>query len=91
MFEQSLSYLDFHIGSDCEICLFVLDLETTYETHFPKVPIVSKSQAPKIKIWDSFTWSGFPQGYSLDFIKASFQSTNKLSQVCLELEITLGH
>ena len=88
MFEQSLSYSDFHISSDCEICLFVLDLETTYMTHFPDVPTVSKSQAPKIKIRDSFTWSEFPQGYSLDFIKAFFQSTNKLSQVCLELEIT---
>ena len=43
MFEQNLSYLDFHVGSDCEIYLFVLDLETTYVTRFPKVPTVSKS------------------------------------------------
>ena len=43
MFEQSLSYLDFHIGYDCEICLFVLDLETTYVTHFFKVLAVSKA------------------------------------------------
>ena len=43
MFKQSLSYLDFHIGSDCEIHLFVFDLETTYVTHFPEVPTVSKS------------------------------------------------
>ena len=71
MFVQSLFYSDFHIDSDFEICLFVLDLETTYVTHFSEVPTVPKSQAPKIKIWDSFTWSGFSQGYSLDFIKAS--------------------
>ena len=50
MFEQNLSYSDFHVGSDCEIHLFVLDLETTYVTHFPEVSIVSKSLAPKIKI-----------------------------------------
>ena len=43
MFEQSLSYSDFHIGSDCEIRFFVLDLETTYVTHIPEVPTVSKS------------------------------------------------
>ena len=43
MFEQSLSYSDFHMGSDYEIHLFVLDLETTYVTHFPEVPTVSKS------------------------------------------------
>ena len=43
MFEQSLSYLEFHIGSDCEICLFFLDLETTYVTHFLEIPTVSKS------------------------------------------------
>ena len=43
MFEQNLSYSDFHVGSDCEIYLFVLDLETTYVTHFPEVPTVSKS------------------------------------------------
>ena len=43
MFEQNLSYSDFHVGSDCEIHLFVLDLETTYVTHFPEVPTVSKS------------------------------------------------
>ena len=43
MFKQSLSYSNFHKGSDCEIRLFVLDLETTYVTHFPEVPTVSKS------------------------------------------------
>ena len=43
MFGQSLSYSGFHIGSDYEIHLFVLDLETTYVTHFPEVPTVSKS------------------------------------------------
>ena len=43
MFEQSLSYSDFHMGFDCEIRLFVLDLETTYKTHFLKVPTVSKT------------------------------------------------
>ena len=43
MFEQNLSYLDFHIGSDCEIHLFVLDLETTYVTHFSEVLEVSKT------------------------------------------------
>ena len=43
MFEQNLSYSDFHVGSDCEIDLFVLHLETAYVTHFPKVPTVSKS------------------------------------------------
>ena len=43
MFEQSLSYLDFHICSDCEIRLFVLDLETTYVTHFSKALAVSKT------------------------------------------------
>ena len=43
MFEQSLSYSDFHIGSDCEIRLFVLDLETTYVTHFSEVLAVSKT------------------------------------------------
>ena len=42
MFEQSLSYSDFHMGTDCEIHLFVLDLETNYVTNFPEVPIVSK-------------------------------------------------
>ena len=42
MFEQNLSYSDFHIGSNCEIRLFVLDLETTYVTHFLEVPTVSK-------------------------------------------------
>ena len=30
-----------------------------------------KVKLPRSKIWDSFTWSGFPQGYSPDFIKAS--------------------
>ena len=43
MFEQSLSYSDFHIGSDYEIYLFVLDLETTYVTHFSEVLAVSKT------------------------------------------------
>ena len=43
MFEQNLSYSDFHVGSDYEIHLFVLDLEITYVTHFPEVPTVSKS------------------------------------------------
>ena len=43
MFEESLSYSDFHMGSDYEIRLFFLDLETTYVTHFPEVPTVSKS------------------------------------------------
>ena len=43
MFEQNLSYLDFHIGSDYEIHLFVLDLETTYVTHFSEVLVVSKT------------------------------------------------
>ena len=42
MFEQRLPYSDSHMGSDCEIRLFVLDLETTYVTHFPEVPTVSK-------------------------------------------------
>ena len=36
-------YSDFHMGSDYEIRLFVLDLETTYVTHFPEVPKMSKS------------------------------------------------
>ena len=36
-------YSDFHMGFDYEIRLFVLDLETTYVTHFPEVPTVSKS------------------------------------------------
>ena len=43
MFEQSLSYSDFHIGSDREIRLFVLDLEITYVTHFSEVLAVSKT------------------------------------------------
>ena len=43
MFEQSLSYSDFHIDSDFEIRLFVLDLETTYVTHFSEVLAVSKT------------------------------------------------
>ena len=48
MFEEMNSHknqdvrADFHIGSDCEIRLFVLDLETTYVTHFPEVSTVSK-------------------------------------------------
>ena len=42
MFKQSLSYY-FHIDFDCEICLFVLDLETTYVTHFFEVLAVSKT------------------------------------------------
>ena len=43
MFEQRLPYSDFHIDSDCEICLFVLDLETTYVTHFSEVLAESKT------------------------------------------------
>ena len=43
MSEQSLSYLDFHMDFDFEICLFVLDLETTYVTHFSDVLVVSKT------------------------------------------------
>ena len=43
MSEQNLSYSDFHIYSDFEIYLFVLYLETTYVTHFPEVPAVSKT------------------------------------------------
>ena len=43
MSEQSLSYLDFHIDSDFEILLFVLDLENTYVTHFSKVLAMSKT------------------------------------------------
>ena len=43
MSKQSLSYLDFHIYSDFEIRLFVLDLETTYVTHFSEVLAVSKT------------------------------------------------
>ena len=43
MSEQSMSYYDFHIDSDFEICLFVLDLETTYVTHFSEVLAISKT------------------------------------------------
>ena len=43
MFEQNLSYSNFHIDSDFEIRLFVLDLETTYVTYFSKVLAVSKT------------------------------------------------
>ena len=43
MIEQNLSYSDFHMGSGCEIRLFVLDLKTTYVTHFPEAPTMSKS------------------------------------------------
>ena len=43
MFEPSLFYSEFHIDSDCEIRLFVLDLETTYVTHFSEVLAVSKT------------------------------------------------
>ena len=43
MFKQSLSYSNFHIDSDCEIRLFVLDLETTYVTHFSEVLAVSRT------------------------------------------------
>ena len=43
MFEQSLSYSDFHIDYEFEIRLFVLDLETTYVTHFFEVLAVSKT------------------------------------------------
>ena len=35
MFEQSLSYSDFHVGSDCEIHLFVLPKYQQY----PKVKL----------------------------------------------------
>ena len=37
----------------------------------PKYQQCPKVKLPRSKIWDSFTWSGFPQGYSPDFIKAS--------------------
>ena len=43
MSKQSLSYLDFHIYSDFEIRLFVLDLETTYVTHFSEVLAVTQN------------------------------------------------
>ena len=43
MSKQSLSYLDFHIYSDFEIRLFVLDLETTYVKHFFEILAVSKT------------------------------------------------
>ena len=43
MSKQSLSYSDFHIDSNFEIHLFVLDLETTYVTHFFEVLVVSKT------------------------------------------------
>ena len=43
MSEQNLSYLDFHIDSNFEIHLYVLDLETTYVTHFSEVLAVSKT------------------------------------------------
>ena len=43
MSEQSLSYSYFHIDSDFEIRLFVLDLETTYVTHFFEALAVSKT------------------------------------------------
>ena len=43
MSERRLSYTDFHIDSDFEIRLFVLDLETTYVTHFSEVLAVSKT------------------------------------------------
>ena len=43
MSEQSLSSSDFHMDFDFEIHLFVLDLETTYVTHFFEVLAVSKT------------------------------------------------
>ena len=43
MSEQSLSYSDFHIDSNFGIRLFVLDLETTYVTHFSEVLALSKT------------------------------------------------
>ena len=43
MSEQSLSYYDFHIDYEFEICLFFLELETTYLTHFSEVLPVSKT------------------------------------------------
>ena len=43
MSKQSLSYSDFHIDSNFKIQLFVLDLETTYVTHFSEVLAVSKT------------------------------------------------
>ena len=43
MSKQNLSYSDFHIGSNCEIRLFILDLETTYVTHFSEVLAMSKT------------------------------------------------
>ena len=43
MSKESLSYLDFHIDSNFKIHLFVLDLETTYVTHFSEVLVVSKT------------------------------------------------
>ena len=43
MSEQSLSYSDFDIDSDCEIRLFFLDLETTYVAHFSEVLAMSKT------------------------------------------------
>ena len=43
MSKQNLSYSDFHIDSDFEIRLFVLDLETTYVTHFSEVLAVTQN------------------------------------------------
>ena len=43
MSEQNSSYSNFHIDSDFEIWLFILDMETTYLTHFSEVLAVSKT------------------------------------------------
>ena len=77
------------MGSDYEIRLFVLDLETTYVTHF-------LLQCPKVKLPRSRFEIHLLGLDSLKVIlqtlsRLPFQSTNELSQVCLELEITLGH
>jgi len=53
MFEQSLYHLVFREDSDFEVPLFVQDLETTNLTHFSEVLAVSKTQALRIKVWDS--------------------------------------
>ena len=53
MWTLSLSYSNFRKDSNFEIHLFVLDLETTNMTHFSEVLAMSKTQAPKVKIWDS--------------------------------------
>ena len=43
IFEQSLSYSDFHKDFDFEIRLFALDLVTINMTHFSEVLAVSKT------------------------------------------------